>query len=150
MKLIGVPNMGPRLRLRATCQDDPGLCWQSLSSSFSPHWNFRVALERLLFASSPYYASKCSAACLPPVFFFFNKFIYLFVCFYFWLHWVFVAACGLSLVAASGVSSSLRCAGFSLQWLLLLQSMGSRHADFSSCGTWAQELWLTGYRAQAQ
>ena len=45
---------------------------------------------------------------------------------YFWLHWVFVAAHGLSLVAASGGFSSLRCAGFSLWWLLLLWSTGSR------------------------
>ena len=34
---------------------------------------------------------------------------------YFWLCWVFVAAHGLSLVAASGGYSSLRCAGFSLR-----------------------------------
>ena len=34
--------------------------------------------------------------------------------------------------------SSLRCMGFSLQWLLLLQSMGSRCAGFSSCGTQTQ------------
>ena len=60
-----------------------------------------------------------------PLFFFFNKFII-----YFWLLWVFVAARGLSLVEAS--------TGFSLQWLLLLQSTGSRHAGFSSCGVWAQ------------
>ena len=56
-------------------------------------------------------------------FFFFNLFII-----YFWLCWVFVAVHGLSLVAASGGHSSLRCAGFSLSWLLLLQSMGSRWA----------------------
>ena len=37
-------------------------------------------------------------------------FIYLFI---FWLRWVFVAAHRLSLVAASGGYSSLRCAGFS-------------------------------------
>ena len=55
----------------------------------------------------------------------------------FWLRWVFVAACGLSLVASGGYSS-LRCAGFSLRWLLLLQSMGSRCVGFSSCGTRAQ------------
>ena len=59
---------------------------------------------------------------------------------YFWLHWVFVAACGLSLVVASGDSSLLRCAGFSLWWLLLLQSTGSRRVGFSSCGTGAQLL----------
>ena len=63
-----------------------------------------------------------------------NKFIY----FYFWLRWVFVAAHGLSLVAASGGHSSLRCAGFSLWWCLLLGSMGSRCVGFSSCGTRAQ------------
>ena len=32
----------------------------------------------------------------------------------------------------------LWCAGFSLRWLLLLWSTGSKHAGFSSCGTWAQ------------
>ena len=30
--------------------------------------------------------------------------------------------------------SSLWCTGFSLQWLLLLRSTGSRQAGFSSCG----------------
>ena len=57
---------------------------------------------------------------------------------YFWLCWVFVAAHGLSLVAASRGYSSLRCAGSSLWWLLLLWSMGSRREGFSSCGMWAQ------------
>ena len=45
---------------------------------------------------------------------------------------------GLSLVAASGGYSSLRYAGFSLQWLLLLRNTGSRRMGFSSCGTQAQ------------
>jgi len=44
---------------------------------------------------------------------------------YLWLHWVFVAAWGLSVVATSRGYSSLRCDGFSLLWLLLLQSSGS-------------------------
>ena len=51
---------------------------------------------------------------------------------------------GFSLVAVSGGYSLLWCAGFSLQWLLLLQSTGSRHADFSSCGTRAQQLRCLG------
>ena len=51
-----------------------------------------------------------------------------FVLCFFWLHWVFVAVRGLSLIAVSGGYSSLWCAGFSLQRLLLLQSMGSSHA----------------------
>ena len=68
---------------------------------------------------------------------FFN--INLFILFiYFRLCWVFVAAHGLSLVAVSGGYSSLQCVGFSLRWLLLLWSPGSRCADFSSCGTRAQ------------
>ena len=68
----------------------------------------------------------------------------------FWLRWVFVAVRRLSLVAASEVYTSLRCVGFSLQWLLLLWSMGSRHMGFSSCSTWAQQLWLAGSRAQVR
>ena len=66
-------------------------------------------------------------------------FLFFFLIFYFiylfWLRWVFVAACGLSLVVASGGYSSLQCAGFSLQWLLLLRNTGSRCAGFSSCGS---------------
>ena len=54
------------------------------------------------------------------------------------------AACGLSLVAASRGHSSPRCTGLSLRQPLLLQSTGSRCAGFSSCGTWAQQPWLTG------
>ena len=73
-------------------------------------------------------------------FFFFNLF---------WLPWVFIVVCGISLVAASGGYSSLWCTGFSLRWLLLLQSTGSRHVGFSSCGAWAQQLWLLGSRGQA-
>ena len=42
------------------------------------------------------------------------------------LYWVFVAARGLSLAAVSRGYSSLQCKGFSLWWLLLLQSVGSR------------------------
>ena len=34
----------------------------------------------------------------------------------------------------SGVTLQLQWAGFSLQWLLLFQHAGSRHAGFSSCG----------------
>ena len=53
-------------------------------------------------------------------------FIYLFI---YWLCWVFAAAWGLfSPVAAIGGYSLLPCAGFSLRWLLLLRSTGSRHA----------------------
>ena len=62
----------------------------------------------------------------------------------FWLHWVFVAARRLSLVVVSGGYSLLRCAGFSLQWLLLLRSMGSRLTGFRSCSTWASAVVARG------
>ena len=58
-----------------------------------------------------------------------------------WLCWVFFAAHRLSLVAEAGSYSSLRCAGFSLRWLLLLWSMGSRvRSRVSSWGSWAYLL----------
>ena len=47
------------------------------------------------------------------------------------LHW-------LSLVAANRGYSSLWCAGFSLWWLLLLRSTGSKCVGFNSCSVWAQ------------
>ena len=55
----------------------------------------------------------------------------------------------LSVGEASGGYSSLRCAGFSLWWLLLLWSTGSRHAGFSSCGSWALERRLSSCGAWA-
>ena len=55
----------------------------------------------------------------------------------------------LSLVAVSGGYSLLQCTGFSLQWLLLLQSTGSRRVGFSRCDAWASVvvahgLWSAG------
>ena len=60
--------------------------------------------------------------------------------FYFWLHWVFGAMHGLSVVALSGGYSSLWCSGLSLQSLLLLQSTGSKSVGFSSCHVQLQGL----------
>ena len=48
-----------------------------------------------------------------------------------------------------GATLQLQYAGFSLWWLLLLQNTGSKHVSFSSCGLWAQLLWLPDSRAQA-
>ena len=62
----------------------------------------------------------------------------LFILFYFWLCWVFTAVHGLSRVVVSRGYSSLQCAGFSLKWLLMLQSTGSSCPGFSSCGARAQ------------
>ena len=41
------------------------------------------------------------------------------------------------------IGSSLLYEGFSLRWPLLLQSMGSRHAGFSSCGARALGTWAS-------
>ena len=76
----------------------------------------------------------------------FNLFIHLFN---FWPCWVFAAACGFSLVTESGGYSLLPCVGFSLLWLLLLQSTGSRCAGFSSCGLRGLERRLSSCGARA-
>ena len=76
---------------------------------------------------------------------YFFKLIHLFI--YFWLCQVFVAARGLSLVAASGSYSSLQFTGFSLWWLLLLWSTGSRRSGFSSSGTWAHLVVACGLQS---
>ena len=62
---------------------------------------------------------------------------YLFI--YFWLCWVFIAACGLSPVAASVRAS--HCSGFSC---CRAQALGARASvvvarGLSSCGSWALE-----------
>ena len=66
------------------------------------------------------------------------------VFFFFLVALVFIAACVLSLVAASGGYSSSWCTDFSLQRLLLLWSTGCRHAGpvvtvgrLSTCGSQA-------------
>ena len=56
---------------------------------------------------------------------------------------------GLSLVTASR-GYSLRSTSFSLQWLLLLQSTGSRHTGFNKCSLQAAYLWLVGSKVQDQ
>ena len=54
---------------------------------------------------------------------------------YFGLCWVFIAACGLSLAAASRGYSTWQCSGFSSLW-----STGCRLEGFSNCGARAQLL----------
>ena len=67
-----------------------------------------------------------------------NSFLKKIYLLYFWLYWVFIAVHGLSLVVVSRGYSLLWCEGFSLWWLLLLRSTGSKCMGFSSCGMWAQ------------
>ena len=54
-----------------------------------------------------------------------SNFLFLKLIYYFWLHWVFVAASGLSLAAVSGGCSSLCCGA-------------SDCCGFSHCGAQAQ------------
>ena len=123
------------------------VCIRILFIEFCTLYNPLVKMENL---KLPTVALSYSKKFIRGTFLFFlNVYIFL-ILFYFWLCCVFVAALGLSLVAGSGGYSSLWCAGFSLRWLLLLRSTGSRRTGFSSCGTWAQQLWLVGSRAQAQ
>ena len=71
-----------------------------------------------------------------------------FLCF--WLCWVFVPVHGLSLVMVNSGYSSFRCAGFSLSWLLLLRSTGSRCRGFSTCSSQVLECRLRSCGTRAQ
>ena len=70
---------------------------------------------------------------------------------YFWLHWLFAAARGLSLIVASGRYSSLRCAGFSRcgAWTLGVQASVVAVRGLSSCGSQALERRLSSCGARA-
>ena len=65
---------------------------------------------------------SCVFSIFFPSLFFFNLFIYL------WMCWVLVSVQGLSPVAASGAHSSSRCVGLSLSRPLPLRGTGSRRA----------------------
>ena len=96
--------------------------------------------QQKLLVTSPFLVNRHS---------FFLKFIY-------FIYYLFLAVLGLrcyhglSLVAVSGGYSSLWCTGFSLRWLLLLESTGSRCANFSSCGSQALERRRSSCGARAQ
>ena len=66
------------------------------------------------------------------VFFFFFFLIYL--CIYFWLCWVFVAVCGLSLVVLSRGYS--HCGAWSSAVVSFVAERSLGHVGFSSCGAW--------------
>ena len=84
----------------------------------------------------------------------FGEFCFVFYSFILFI--LFLAALGLrcwaqafSLVAVRGGYSSLWCPGFSLQWLLLLWSTGSRREGFSSCDSRVLECRLSSCGTQA-
>ena len=71
-------------------------------------------------------------------FFFLNIIFYLFL--FFSLAALGLCCCTWTFSSCSerGGYSLLQCSGFSLRWLVLLWSMGSRCAGFNSCGARAQ------------
>ena len=77
---------------------------------------------------------------IPVNLFFYFNFFFSFGC---------VGSCCCAQTFSSWSYSSLRCAGFSLQWLLFLRSTGSRRAGFSSCGSRALERRLSSCGARA-
>ena len=91
---------------------------------------------------SSYYISKFHI-CINIQYLFLSLFIYLGLC------WVVIAVHRLSLVAMSRGYSLLGHAGFSLWWLLLLQSTVSRVLGLRSCGFWALEHRLSSCAAPA-
>ena len=72
---------------------------------------------------------------------------YLFI--YFWLGWVFIAVQTFLWSQGAGATPQLQCVGFSLRWLLSLQSTCSRYTDFCGCNSWALEHRLSSCGAQA-
>ena len=111
----------------------PCLHWHVVSCLFDNNHSERCeVISRCIFDSN-----FCKMNTVENLFL--RVYVCMHVCIYFWLCWVFVAPCGLSLVAASRGYSLLWCMGFSLWWLLLLQSAGSRRVGFSSSGT---GIWL--------
>ena len=83
--------------------------------------------------------------------FYFILFLKINLCFNFWLHWVFVATRGLSLVAASRGYCSFRCVGFSCCGARALGTRASVAVvhGLSSCGSWALECRLSSCGARA-
>ena len=120
------------------CHDSCRMTAPPAQGAPSPHLppspcTMKPLLRLCTFPSVCYPLSMLSSFCLYITYLFITSFL-LFISF--WLHRVFIAACWLSLVAASGGYSSLRCTGFSLQWLLLLWVTGSRRT-----GLFAPRLW---------
>ena len=117
-----------------------------LKSSFQHFSQGRFTGEKFLqflFARERFYFAF-NSFCLRVTYLLYLWLCWVFVTylFYLWLCWIFIAGHGLSLVTVSKGSSSLQCAGFSLWWLLLLQTTGSRPKGFRSCSLQAQELRL--------
>ena len=107
-----------------------GILQDFLDSGYFPTWETLPFLAQIL---SPLKVNQ-----VLPFLFFKNKFIYLFT-----------FGCGGFSLLGEGFLQ-LRCAGFLLWWLILLQSTGSKREGFSSCGSRALEHRLSSCGTQAQ
>ena len=80
-----------------------------------------------------------------------GQYIFKILFIYFWLCWVFLAAQGLfSSCGEQGLLSSCCVRASGLQWLLLLQGMGSRACGLQKLQHMGSVVGLPGPRAQAQ
>ena len=84
---------------------------------------------------------------LIPAFFFYIKFTLFLTILGLHCCTVFCSCSELGLLFSRG---SLCSTGFPLRWFLLLWNTGSRHMGFSSCSSWAQQLWCLGLAAPWQ
>ena len=117
-----------------SCPMGPSLTWALCAVPRAQAWGCCFLRRKLQGGPDTSRLAFTFCAFASVWYFFLNLFI-LFI--YFWLHWVFVAARAFSSCGKRGLLF-VGCMGFSFQWLLLLWSMGSRRAGFSSCGTCAQ------------
>ena len=85
-------------------------------------------------------------SCMYHCFIYMYIYIYNLLFIYFWLCWVIVVSRAISSCRQLGLLSSY---SFSLQWLLLLRSAGSRACGLSSCGSQALEHRLSSCGARA-
>ena len=117
-------------------------CLSHSPLSKSCHWHLGIALGAQLLlsfrwgggtSSRPYALEPSVQGLLLGVHAFYNEVPPSFSFFYLKIY-LFIFGCAgsllLSLVAVSGCYSLLQCMGFSLQWLLLLQDMGSKCMGF--------------------
>ena len=114
--------------------------WLSLYN-WAIRWDVQISLHNLI-------GKHCFSNALSS---FFKKKIFIYLFIYFGLHWVFVAAHGLSLVEVSGDYSLLWCVGFSCcgAWALGVRASVAVAHRLSSCGLWALERRLSSCGAWA-
>ena len=103
---IGLHYCGPALHRSSTFP-----LWAQMTCLLSPYYGFFLLFFLTHDAHCLFSVHHSAFTTLLPYFLKKNYYYYLIP---FWLHWVFIATCGLSLAVASGGYSSLQHRGFSL------------------------------------